>query len=110
MLKLSHPPFWDSWLQAVSARWTQIRRHQLIAWKQQARYGKTSHVEFANPDLVRVSEAFRCQGIRVGSAAELRPALERAFEETTRSSVVVVAVDYTENMKLTQRLGEVISH
>jgi len=82
----------------------------LIAWKQQARYGKTSHVEFANPDLVRVSEAFGCQGIRVGSASELTPALERAFEETARPSVVVVRVDYTENMKLTQRLGELISH
>ena len=36
--------------------------------------------------------------------------LERAFEETARPSVVVVRVDYTENMKLTQRLGELISH
>jgi len=82
----------------------------LIAWKQQARYGKTSHVEFVNPDMIRVSEAFGCQGIRVGSAAELTPALERAFEETARPSVIVVRVDYTENMKLTQRLGELISH
>lgn len=82
----------------------------LIAWKQQARYGKTSHVEFANPDLVRVSEAFGCHGIRVGSAAELTPALESAFDETDRPSVIVVDVDYTENMKLTQHLGELISH
>lgn len=82
----------------------------LIRWKQQAQFGKSSHVEFENPDLVALAEAFGCLAIRVGAADELVPALKEAFAETERPTVIIVPVDYAENMKLTERLGELISH
>jgi len=82
----------------------------LIAWKQEAGHGKTSHTKFKNPDLVAMSKAFGCYSERVESADGLRPALRRAFEQTNRPSVIVVPVDYAENMKLTKRLGELLGH
>ena len=82
----------------------------LIRWKQEASYGKHSHIHFTNPDLVELSRSFGCFAKRVGSSKELRPALREAFEVGDRPSVIVVPVDYAENMKLTQRLGELLCH
>jgi acetolactate synthase I/II/III large subunit len=82
----------------------------LIAWKQEAGYGRTSHTDFRNPDLVALAESFGCHGARVSSADELVPALREAFAVTDRPSVVVVPVDYGENMRLTRRLGELLQH
>jgi acetolactate synthase-1/2/3 large subunit len=39
----------------------------------------------------------------------LIPALEQAFAEKSKPSLVIVPVDYDENMKLTKRLGEIIA-
>ena len=36
--------------------------------------------------------------------------LERAFEVKDRPSVIVVPVDYSENLKLTRRLGQLLAH
>jgi acetolactate synthase I/II/III large subunit len=82
----------------------------LIAWKQEASYGRTSHTSFRNPDLVALAQSFGCHAARVGSADELVPALREAFAVTDRPSVVVVPVDYAENMRLTRRLGELLQH
>lgn len=82
----------------------------LIKWKQEAQFGKHAYIDLKNPDLIRLAEAFGCQGIRVESANDLRPALEKALQEKNKPSVVVVPVDYSENMKLTQRLGELVCH
>ncbi len=82
----------------------------LITWKQEMHYGRSSHTKIGNPDLVRLAEAFGCHARRVGSADELRPALREAFAVRNRPSVIVVPVDYRENMKLTERLGQVLPH
>ncbi len=80
----------------------------LIRWKQEAEFGKHSHIHFENPDLVELSRAFGCFSRRVNAPAELRPALREAFAVRDRPSVIVVPVDYSENMKLTERLGELV--
>ena len=36
-------------------------------------------------------------------------ALENAFSVTDKPSLVIVPVDYSENMKLTKHLGEIVS-
>jgi len=82
----------------------------LIGWKQQAGFGKTAFTEFKNPDLIKLSESFGAQAIRVESPDELKPALSKALGEKKRPSVVIVPVDYRENMKLTNRLGELLGH
>jgi acetolactate synthase I/II/III large subunit len=80
----------------------------LIKWKQEARFGRSSHTEIHNPDLLKLAQSFGCQGIEVGAANELTPALEKAFAQKTKPTVIIVKVDYSENMKLTERLGRVI--
>ena len=82
----------------------------LIEWKQAQHFGKTSHTHFTNPDLVRLAQSFGCRGIRIQTADELKPALAQAFGQTDAPTVVVVPVDYSENLRLTRRLGELTCH
>lgn len=81
----------------------------LIKWKQEAHYHEYSHIDLDNHNLVEVAQGFGCHAIRVNSSDELIPALEKSFQETEKPTVIVVAVDYSENMKLTKRLGKILS-
>ncbi len=75
----------------------------VIRWKQRVRYGRTSSVDFGNPDLVRYAESFGAAGYRVAHPGELRPALEQALQQ--KSPVLIdCPVDDDENMRLTERL------
>jgi len=80
-------------------------KYGLIEWHQNRRFGRPSHIEFTNPDFVKYAESFGARGYRVESAADLVPTLQRALDDDT---VVIVdcPVDYSENMKLTAKLGE----
>lgn len=82
----------------------------LIEWKQEAAYHQSSHIKLVNPDLAHLAEAFGCAAYKVKQPDELVSLLKKAFEEKTKPTVIVVPVDYRENMKLTQRLGELLSH
>lgn len=94
-------------LPAVTLVW-EDGGYGLIEWKQEDHFGKSSHVHFENPDFVALAESFGAKGIRVESADGLIPALETAFAETEVPTVIVVPVDYRENMKLTKRLGQMV--
>jgi acetolactate synthase-1/2/3 large subunit len=85
------------------------KQYGLIKWKQEARFGKHSHIDLVNPDFVKLAESFGWQPIEVNAADQLIPALEQAFAEKSKPSLVIVPVDYDENMKLTKRLGEIIA-
>lgn len=75
----------------------------VIRWKQQVRYGRTSSVEFGNPDLVRYAESFGAAGYRVTERSELRPILVKALASKV-PAVIDCPVDYAENLRLTERL------
>lgn len=82
----------------------------LIKWKQTVEFGRSSHCDFKNPDLVGLAKSFGCHATRVTAAEQLRPALREAFAVSDRPSVIVAPVDYAENVALTQRLGQLIAH
>lgn len=82
----------------------------LIAWKQEAQFGRTSHITMRHHDLVKIAQGFGAHAVRIESADELRPALKESFAISDRPSVIVVPIDYSENMKLTTRLGQLLSH
>ncbi|HUW03938.1 MAG TPA: acetolactate synthase large subunit [Acidimicrobiales bacterium] len=82
----------------------------LIKWKQTIGYGKHSHTKFQNPDFVQLGEAFGCFTRRVESCDDFRPILREAFAQTDRPSLIIVPVDYSENMLLTERLGDIVAH
>lgn len=79
----------------------------VIRWKQLERFKRTSYVDFLNPDFVRYAESFGAKGFRVEGADELAPILREAFEQTV-PAVIDCPVDYSENAKLTDKLGRLV--
>ena len=77
----------------------------LIEWKMDLELGRASSIRFTNPDFVAYAESFGATGYRVGAADELAPALRDALA-SERVSVVACPVDYRENLRLTDSLGE----
>ncbi len=77
----------------------------LIEWKQENQFGRTSHVKFTNPDFVQYAQSFGAQGVRIENTEQLMPALEQALKNDT-VTVIDCPVDYRENLKLTEALGQ----
>jgi len=79
----------------------------LIKWKQQTSFdGRHSDLAFNNPDFEYLAKAFGICGKQVESADGVTLALEEAFSQPG-PALIAVPVDYGENMKLTERLGNV---
>jgi acetolactate synthase-1/2/3 large subunit len=78
-----------------------------IRWKQLTRFGRESGVAFGNPDFIALARAFGGHGFRVEAADELIPALKEAFA-SSGPCLVDVPVDYRENLKLTERMGQLV--
>ena len=77
----------------------------LIAWKQQNEFGKHTDLSFENPDWELLAKSFGWNGYLVENSKVLQSTLETAFNDGA-PSLVVVPIDYRENMLLTKRLGE----
>ena len=82
-------------------------KYGLIKWHQDRRFGRETEIGFNNPDFVKYAESFGARGYRVDSAADLLPTLQQAIADDT---VVLIdcPVDYSENMKLTEKLGNLV--
>ncbi len=78
----------------------------LIAWKQENEFGRHTELSFGNPDWMQLASAFGWSGHYVKDSSQLQSVLEQAFNEDG-PSLVVVPIDYSENMRLTRKLGEI---
>jgi acetolactate synthase-1/2/3 large subunit len=76
----------------------------LIAWKQEGEFGRHTDLSFGNPDWLLLAQAFGWSGHRVENSSELAPVLRQALDEEG-PSLLVVSIDYRENMLLSERLG-----
>jgi len=79
----------------------------LIAWKQQAQFGCHTDLSFGNPQWMLLAKAFGWCGHRVERSVDLQEILKAAFAESG-PSLIIVPIDYRENMKLTERLGNIV--
>ena len=79
----------------------------LIEWKQLSQFGRKSNIDFGNPDFVKYAESFGAKGYRIERGEDLLPILKTALADNT-VSVIDCPVDYSENMKLTGKLGEMV--
>ncbi|MFQ6111783.1 MAG: thiamine pyrophosphate-dependent enzyme, partial [Nitrospinota bacterium] len=79
----------------------------MISWKQLRQFGRKTGVAFSNPDFIKFSESFGARGYEVGGPEELAPALKEALASSV-PAVVSVPVDYSENMRLTERMGKLV--
>jgi len=78
----------------------------LIEWKQSNHFeGRHSDLTFDNPDFELLAKAFGIWGKEVKTAEDFAPALEEALA-VKGPALLAVPVDYRENRKLTQRLGD----
>ncbi|MCV7195598.1 acetolactate synthase large subunit [Mycobacterium angelicum] len=77
----------------------------LIQWKMDLELGEHHYVSFGNPDVVSYAESFGAKGYRINSAEELLPTLQAALADDG-VSLISCPVDYSENLRLTDRLGE----
>ncbi|WEJ62237.1 acetolactate synthase large subunit [Thiomicrorhabdus lithotrophica] len=82
-------------------------QYGLIQWKQMNQFGRESNVSFTNPDFVKLAEAFGAKGYKIEQTEDLLPTLKQAIKD---NCVVLIdcPVDYSENLKLTEELGEMI--
>jgi acetolactate synthase-1/2/3 large subunit len=76
----------------------------LIKWKMDLELGHHSSVDFNNPDFVKYAESFGAKGYRIKESGELLPTLRNALSDDT-VSVIACPVDYSENIRLTNKLG-----
>ena len=81
----------------------------LIKWKQEMHYHKHSHTELAHSDLAEVARAIGCHATRITSADAFKPALSNALLHKDSPTVIVIPVDYSENMKLFYHLKRKMS-
>ncbi|WP_264078112.1 acetolactate synthase large subunit [Mycobacterium shimoidei] len=77
----------------------------LIEWKMDLELGDHYYVKFNNPDVVSYAESFGAKGYRITSADELLPTLKAALDDDG-VSLISCPVDYSENLRLTERLGQ----
>ena len=80
----------------------------LIRWKQEMHYRRESHVKLHNPDLAQLAAVYGCHSQKIKASEELVPALKAAFSRRDKPTVIVVPVDYSENMKLFHHLDQVV--
>ncbi len=77
----------------------------LIKWKQQTQFdGQHSELAFSNPDFETLAAAFGIWGRQVRAADDFASDLDEALAQNG-PALLAVPVDYAENLKLTNRLG-----
>ncbi|WP_455217880.1 acetolactate synthase large subunit, partial [Kaarinaea lacus] len=81
----------------------------LIEWKQLNQFGRSSHVDFNNPDFIQLAESFGAKGYRINETNQLLPTLKKALADDA-VSIIDCPVDYSENLRLTEKLGDMIIH
>jgi len=81
------------------------KAYGLIAWKQQEEFGRHTDLSFTNPDWEQLAGAFGWHYQHVDDSNHLRKVIERAVEHRG-PSLIVLPIDYGENVKLNKRLGQ----
>ena len=79
----------------------------LIEWKQMNQFGRKSNIDFDNPDFVKLADSFGAKGYRVDKDNPLSEVLKAALHDDS-VSIIDCPVDYSENLKLTGKLGDMV--
>lgn len=76
----------------------------LIEWHQMKKFNRPSHIKFGNPNFVQLASSYGFEALQVNRAEDLKPALEKAIA-MNKPVFIDCPVDYSENMKLTEKLS-----
>ena len=75
-----------------------------IVWKQDKKFGRHFGVDFTNPDFVKLAESFGMPAWRCESVEDFPRRLGQALEQDL-PSLVVLPIDYSIDVALTEELG-----
>lgn len=78
----------------------------LISWKQEQEFSRHTDLAFGNPDWLDLAKSFGWKAEYVSKSSALRDAIDAALSHAG-PSLIVVPIDYRENMALTKRLGDI---
>jgi len=79
--------------------------YDMVATQEQAKYQRSSGVEFGPVDVVKYAEAFGASGHMINSPDEIGPVLRKAFE-ISGPVLLGIRVDYSDNHKLFEKVHE----
>ena len=85
------------------------RQFGSIVWKQDNKFGRHFGVDFTNPDFVKLAEAFGIPGLRCESVEDFPRHLRKALS-LDEPSIVVVPIDYSQDIGLQEQLGQETVH
>jgi len=83
-------------------------QYGLIKWKQEMHFNEHSHTELVHSDLAAVAKAIGCYAERIESSKDFKRILQQALQQQDKPSVIVVPVDYRENMELFYHLRRTV--
>ena len=83
--------------------------YDMVAFQEQAHYGRTSGVELGEYNVVGFAEAFGCKGYRIASADQLGPVLREALQETV-PVLIDIPIDYSQNLTLMKDVHQKFIH
>jgi acetolactate synthase-1/2/3 large subunit len=73
--------------------------YDMVAFQEDARYGRTAGVKLGHYDVVRFAESFGCRGYAVTDVEQLGPLLKESLLSPV-PVLINIPIDYSENMKL----------
>ncbi len=79
----------------------------LIEWHQMKAFNRSSHIKFGNPDFEQLAKSYGFEALKIEKTKELKPIIEKALA-MNKTVLIDCPVDYRENMKLTEKLGNII--
>ncbi|MGY3586659.1 acetolactate synthase-1/2/3 large subunit [Bradyrhizobium sp. USDA 4341] len=80
--------------------------YDMVGVQENAKYGRTSGVDFGPVDVVKYAEAFGATGLMIRSPEEITPVLKRALDYQQGPVLIGVHVDYRDNHKLFEMVND----
>ena len=80
------------------------KSYGLIKWKQQAQFGRSTELDFDNPDWEKLAKSFDWNYIYEDDSSNIFNKLEET-NSLKGPTLFVIPIDYSENEKLTELLG-----
>ena len=77
--------------------------YDMVAFQEQAHYGKTAGIELGHVDIPKFAESFGCRGVAIQDVAALGPALREGLASPV-PFLIQIPVDYSENLSLMKEL------
>ncbi|MBO1515454.1 acetolactate synthase large subunit [Metabacillus bambusae] len=78
----------------------------LIEWHQLKKFNRSSNIKFGNPDFIQLASSYGFEALQVKKGEELKGILEKAIS-MKKPVLIDCPVDYSENMKLTEKLKDI---